>query len=260
MSESRRGFLRLIGGALLGGMASESLLACAAVAASSSGGRLSARPDRPRGSVKIGLQSLGLVATDDTRLYVPSSYRADKPATLIVGMHGATQDSDFTLYILREAAEANGHLLLAPKSRDVSWDFIRGGFGEDERLLDSALEWCFDRCNIDPARIVLAGFSDGATAALSLGLINGDLFTRLIAYSPGFILGDERHGKPPIFISHGRRDQILPIEDTSYRIVPLLKRQGYDVTFKEFDGPHRAPPDMIAASMAWLRTLAPVGR
>jgi predicted PP-loop superfamily ATPase len=40
----------------------------------------------------------------------------------------------------------------------------------------------------------------------------------------------------------------------------LLKRQGYDVTFKEFDGPHRAPPDMIAASMAWLRTLAPVGR
>lgn len=199
-----------------------------------------------------GLVSLGLVRTGDTQLYVPSSYRADRPATLILGLHGATQDSEFTLRILRDAAESAGHLLLAPNSRDVSWDVVHGVFGDDERLLDAGLEWCFDRCNVDPSRVVIAGFSDGATVALSLGLINGDLFRRIVAFSPGFIVGDERHGQPSIFISHGARDQILPIDQTSHRIVPLLKRQGYAVDFHEFDGPHRVPPDMVKAMLAWL--------
>jgi predicted esterase len=183
---------------------------------------------------------------------VPTGYRADRPATLILGLHGATQDSDFTLRILQDAAERGGHLLLAPQSRAVTWDIIRDQAGEDERLLDSALEWCFDRCNVHPDRVVIAGFSDGATAALSLGLINGDLFKRIVAFSPGFIVGDERHGMPSIFISHGTRDEILPIGSTSYRLVPALKQQGYAVTFREFDGPHRVPPDVVAAMLEWL--------
>ena len=215
-------------------------------------GRLAARPRRPRGSVAPGLASLGLGNPRDTQLYVPTSYRRDRSAGLILGLHGATQDSGFTLRILRDAAEAHGHLLLAPNSRAVTWGLINGGFGPDEGLIDRALDWCFDHCSVDAARVVIAGFSDGATAALSLGLINGDLFRRIIAFSPGFIVGDERHGRPPVFISHGTRDQVLPIDETSERIVPLLRRQGYAVEYRRFDGPHRAPPEMVEAAMHWL--------
>ena len=217
-------------------------------------GRLAARPHPPAagGTVLPGLAALGLATPRDTQLYVPSTYRKDRPTGLILGLHGATQDSAFTLQILRGAAEQHGHLLLAPNSRGISWDLIRNGFGADESLIDRALSWTFDHAGVDPGRIVIAGFSDGATAALSLGLINGDLFRRIIAFSPGFVVGDERHGRPAIFISHGTRDQILPIEDTSNRIVPRLRSQGYRVEFRTFDGPHRAPPEMVEAAMTWL--------
>ena len=248
---SRREFLRRVSALTVGATAARVLYGCAATPVVS-GARLTARPHRPSKTITPGVVSLGLVKSRDTQLVVPKSYRPDKPATLILGLHGATQDSEFIMYILRDAAERAGYLLLAPNSRDVTWDVVHGYVGEDERLLDAALDWTFDRCNVDPGRVVLAGFSDGATVALSLGLINGDLFNRVIAFSPGFIVGDERNGHPRVFISHGTRDQILPIDRTSRRIVPALQRQGYDVTFKEFDGPHRAPVDVVNSAIEWL--------
>jgi predicted esterase len=105
---------------------------------------------------------------------------------------------------------------------------------------------------VDPARLAVGGFSDGATYALSLGLINGDLFQRVVAYSPGFIVEGETHGKPRFFFSHGTSDDILPIDRCSRRIVPELRRRGYDVTFREFDGGHEMPPAIASEGMAWL--------
>jgi len=215
-------------------------------------GRLLARPHPPRTSVSPGILSLGLAAPRDTQLFVPSRYHPARPSPLIVGLHGATQSNDVIWRILQAPAEEHGTLLLAPNSRGVTWDLIRDGFGTDESLLDRALAWTFDHCNVDPGRVVIAGFSDGASAALSLGLLNGDLFRRIVAFSPGFIVGQERHGHPPVFISHGTRDQILPIDQTSERIVPALRAQGYAVEYRTFDGPHRAPPEMIEAAMRWL--------
>src|SRR5258708_9908409 len=250
-SLTRRDFLRGLGAFALVGSSVDTLSGCGATAIS--GGRLTARPHRPRSTITPGLVSLGLTRSRDAQLYVPTSYRADRPATLILGLHGATQDSDFILYILRDAAESAGHLLLAPNSREVTWDLMHGASDEDERLLDQALDWCFDHCNVDPARLVIAGFSDGASAALSLGLINGDLFPRIVALSPRFIVGHQRRGTPSIFISHGRRDRILPLGETSNPVVPELRRQGYSVTFREVDGPHRAPPEVVADAIKWLQ-------
>jgi predicted esterase len=55
--------------------------------------------------------------------------------------------------------------------------------------------------------------------------------------------------KPPVYISHGTRDQVLPIEECSRRIVPELRSEGYKVTFREFDGPHTLPPDVASEAM-----------
>jgi len=229
---------------------SSAMLGGAAVVAD---GRLRARPHPPKSSIAPGLQSLGLTSERDTQLFVPRNYRAAQATPLIVGLHGATQSNAVIWRILQAAADQHGVLLLAPNSRAITWDLVRGEFGPDELLLDRALEWTFDRCNVDPQRVVIAGFSDGASAALSLGLINGDLFPRVMAFSPGFVVEGPHHGKPAIFISHGTRDEILPIDQTSRRIVPALQAQGYDVTFREFDGPHWAPPEMVDAAMRWMR-------
>jgi len=82
---------------------------------------------------------------------------------------------------------------------------------------------------------------------------NGDLLRTVIAFSPGFVpSGVERSANPRILISHGRADQILPFENTRDRMIPLLKKAGYSVTFREFDGPHTLPPEVARGAMEWF--------
>jgi phospholipase/carboxylesterase len=85
-----------------------------------------------------------------------------------------------------------------------------------------------------------------------LGLTNGDLFTHVIAFSPGFVSTEERRGSPSLFVSHGTRDEILPIGTTSRRLVPWLRREGYDVRYEEFDGPHEVPSEVAREALSWF--------
>ena len=150
------------------------------------------------------------------------------------------------------AADQMGVAVLAPDSRSGTWDAIRGDFGEDVAFINRALDSVFDRVQIDPARIAIGGFSDGASYGLSLGLANGDLFPKVVACSPGFIIQAPAHGRPRLFFSHGRSDQILPIDQCSRVMVPRLKSMGYDVVFREFDGRHELPPDIAIDALRWM--------
>ncbi len=196
-------------------------------------------------------RTLGLDKTRDAVLQLPTKPAAG-PLPLFVMLHGAGGSGEGVLRRVAAAAEEAGVAVLAPDSRDATWDGIRGGFGRDVEFIERALARVFERVSIDPERIAVGGFSDGATYALSLGLVNGDLFRRVVAFSPGFIVGGTPHGKPQFFVSHGTADQILPIDQCSRVLVPQLRRRGYDVTFKEFDGGHQVPAEMAVEAMRWV--------
>ncbi|EYB69575.1 serine esterase [Deinococcus phoenicis] len=214
--------------------------------------RLTARP-RPLEQVpgERGLHSLNFGGQRDGLLYVPDA-DLSRPLPLVVMLHGAGGNAQHSLAPLLERADAHGLLLLAPESRSSTWDVIHGGFGPDVAFIDQALDLVFGHYPVDPARIVLEGFSDGASYALSLGLGNGDLFTHILAFSPGFMAPAGQVGAPRIFISHGTHDRVLPIDRCSRVIVPQLRRAGYDVTYLEFDGPHTVPGEMVEAALGWL--------
>ena len=214
--------------------------------------RLHARPAIPRASLPVGRHQLGLEKARDAELYIPESYRANGAAKLIVALHGAGGSGARIGARLQSLADGRNLVLLAPDSRGPTWDAVRGDFGVDVAFIDRALAETFRNCVIATDSVVLAGFSDGATYALSLGLANGDLFGRVIAYSPGFVIPAPRVGKPRLFVSHGTRDAILPIDRASRRIVPALRASGYEVDYREFDGEHEMPPDVKDASMEWL--------
>lgn len=214
--------------------------------------RLTARPGDPTLTPPSGQSSLGLGDSRDGILYVPASYSADTPAPLFVGLHGAGgEGSSWLAY--SAALERLGMILLAPDSRSSTWDLLRGGFGPDVSFLDRALTHAFERCRIDPARIALGGFSDGASYALSLGVSNGDLFSHLVAYSPGIYSPSEPLvGKPRIYVSHGTQDSILPVTVSRDIIVPSLRSSGYDVLYQEFDGGHQVPASISEAALDWF--------
>lgn len=203
-------------------------------------GRLKARPRAGAPKPVPGSYPLGLEQGRDGVLFVPPNAPADN-VPLLVLLHGAGGRGAGILRRLEMFVAEAGIAVLSPDARDSTWDAVRGGFGQDVPFLDRALEKTFATLPVDPDRIAVGGFSDGASYALSLGLINGDLFRRIIAFSPGFYVGGTAQGRPRIFVSHGTADEILPIDRCSRVIVPRLKRQGYEVTFRQFDGGHDIP-------------------
>ncbi|MEJ2187763.1 MAG: hypothetical protein P8Z36_17880, partial [Gemmatimonadota bacterium] len=143
-----------------------------------------------------------------------------------------------------------------PDSRGATWDRARGDFGADVGFLDAALAQTFRQCRVDPSRVALGGFSDGASYALSLGVGNGDLFTHLAAFSPGFVnSGEELVGKPVIFVSHGAQDPVLDVRGSRDQIVPLLQDAGYDVTRGVRRRP-RGPVDGLRAGAGLVHGVA----
>lgn len=207
---------------------------------------------RPKSGMKTTLTSgpLGLGRERDGVVQMPSTVPGT-PLPVLLLLHGATQSGTRMLSRVAAAADAAGIVVIAPDSRNGTWDAIRDDFGDDITYLNRVLAHVFERVNVDPARLAIGGFSDGATYALSLGLANGDLFPQVMAFSPGFIVGSQERGHPRFFFSHGTSDQILPIDVCSRVLVPQLRGRGFDVTFREFTGRHELPPEIQADAFRW---------
>jgi predicted esterase len=75
------------------------------------------------------------------------------------------------------------------------------------------------------------------------------------SFSPGFMAPAGRAGSPRTFVSHGTRDEVLPIDLCSCRIVPELERGSYEVTYREFDGGMRSHPRSPWRRLAYARGL-----
>lgn len=225
-------------------------------------GRVHARPSAvPTEPGPVGLHPLGLGGGKrDGLLYVPRSYRPEQPAPLMVLLHGAMGNAAQMLEVTQALAEDEGLILVIPESRGVTWDHKLATPGEDLAFIDRALAHVFSRYAVAKEKLSVAGFSDGASYALALGILNGDLFPRIIAFSPGFVHAADPRGVPRVFIAHGDRDAVLPVEQSGRRIVAELGAAGFDVRYLEFAGGHSLPEHVLRAAAQWLHEPAsPVG-
>lgn len=218
----------------------------------SENGVITARPLQKVTGGSSGLHPLGLGKASDGLLYIPERRDQRRPAPLVLALHGAGSNAHDAIQPLRRFADERGMILIAPEARSGEWDLLDGGFGADVDFIDHALARAFELCLVDAGRVAIEGFSDGASYALSLGLRNAELFTHIIAFSPGFMTLPPATGRPSVFISHGTTDDILPAARCSRRIVPKLERDGYAVTYHEFPGGHVVPREVAGDAVEWL--------
>jgi phospholipase/carboxylesterase len=212
--------------------------------------RLDSRPLATPTTMPAGTYSLSVSAIKDARLIIPAG-AGTNPIPLLVMLHGAGGD-EAPVDVVAGAAVERGVAVLIPKSRQVTWDLALGGFGEDVTFINRALEETFRRVRVDPGHIVLAGFSDGASYALTLGIANGDLFSHIIAFAPGFMSPVNRVGSPAIFIAHGSQDVITSPRNSEQNIVPFLRTLGYIVQFHGFAGSHQVTAAETAVALNWF--------
>lgn len=213
-------------------------------------GRLGARPGAASAPLPPGQHALGLGPSKDGFVYIPPGLSAPAPLALL--LHGAGQRAPLLLDPMKPLADETGMVLLAVDSREATWDIQYAAYRNDIPFIDSALALAFRSVAVDPARVTVAGFSDGASYALSIGRINGDLFGKIAAFSPGYFADGYPRGLPRMFITHGTGDPVLGIDNTSRRIVPVLRFQGYPIDYVEFEGGHEIPAKWLRTAALWL--------
>lgn len=124
-------------------------------------------------------------------------------------------------------------------------------------VIDAALE----RCGLSAQHLLLGGFSQGAMLAVDTALRGlAEPPAQLCLYSGALIC--EPLWKPhvprlkdtEIFQSHGRYDQILPLQ-TGLWLRDLLQSAPTSVDFVEFNGPHTIPSEALERTAALLSRL-----
>jgi predicted esterase len=206
----------------------------------------SAGPERP------GRHPLELETGRDGTVYVPAGYKPGVPMPLLVWLHGAGGGGNVSPE-LEAMADEFAVVVLAPKSREWTWDGILGNWGPDVEFVQRAMRQTLDRYSIDRGRIWLGGFSDGGSYSLSLGISHGDVFRKVFAGAPGVMQPIAANGKPSIFLAHGRQDQTMPIGRTSRTFLARLKALAYDVTYREYEGGHTLPPEILRDVFEWFK-------
>lgn len=212
---------------------------------------------RAQDKIPYGQSRLGISDNDrDGTLYVPKSYTPGVPMPVMMMLHGfaGTGDGVRGMFPL---AEEFGIIMIAPESRGLTWGRSIPGFDDDVRYLGPAYRHVAGMLDLDPEHHALAGVSDGAGYALSMGLAYGDVWNHLIVLAGGQMIPFRDQGKPKIFLAHGVDDTQMPIDKTARTYVPKLKADGYDVTYHEYKGGHRVPPEEIREAFKWFRGTKP---
>ena len=108
-------------------------------------------------------------------------------------------------------------------------------------------------------RIVVAGFSQGCAMALMVGLRHAERLAGVVGMS-GYLplaglTATERSSASegmPIFLGHGSRDGIVPI-DRARSSRDALEAMGYGVDWHEYPMEHSVCPEEIDDIQAWLQ-------
>jgi len=188
-------------------------------------------------------------------LSVPPTYQPGKGYGLVVCLHGAGFTGE--AYLERwQARLGEGYVLACPTAPMGAW-FTRGA----EELVLATIRSVQRRYHIDPDRIFLTGMSNGGIGAWVIGMHDAPLFAGIAPMASGLdnvlmpFLANLR--STPIYIIHGAKDQVMPVE-LSRTITKELTRLGYPYVYREHDrehpmaGGHYFPREELPELITWL--------
>jgi phospholipase/carboxylesterase len=189
-------------------------------------------------------------------LFVPETVAADRPAPLVVAMHGGSGNGRAFLWTWLRDARSRGAILVSPTAVGNTWAL--NGRDLDTPNLQRMVGEVRARWSIDPARLLLTGMSDGGTFSYISGLEPDSIFTHLAPVSAAFhpmlaqMADPDRLKGLPIHITHGALDWMFPIP-MAREASAALTAAGADVTYLEIeDLSHTYPREANPRILDWF--------
>lgn len=152
-------------------------------------------PPRPAVEPAAGDHEIHLDhAGDDRRalLHAPSRYRPGRPVPLVVALHGRPSSAEELrrTTALDATADVNGFLVVYPDARDGSWNALECCAGADDvGFLKSLVGELVKTWGVDPDRVYVTGFSNGASMSYRLAVEASDIVAAIAPVSGGFYGG-----------------------------------------------------------------------
>lgn len=188
-------------------------------------------------------------------LSIPLTYQPSKGYGLVICLHGAGFTGD--LYLERWQTRLGDDFLLAcPTYPSGAW-FTRRA----EELVLATVQHVRRRYHVDPDRIFLTGMSNGGIGAWLIGMHHAPLFAGIAPMASGLddvlmpFLANLRN--TPIYIIHGAKDQVMPVE-LSRSISRELAALGYPHVYREHQrehpmaGGHYFPREELPDLVMWF--------
>lgn len=190
----------------------------------------------------------------------PDDLVTDAPALIVLHGHGADERG---LLWVAEDLPADRHVLSvraphAATSGGYAWmSSWPDPFAESVEQLAAFAERVPEAYDVDPARIGLLGFSQGAKAALLAMVAHPDLFDRVVSLhgylprthvTPGAVA---RASGTPVFVGVGEADTVIAPEHGE-ETADRLADAGYDVTFRSYPVGHHVAAAAVTDVAEWL--------
>jgi poly(hydroxyalkanoate) depolymerase family esterase len=189
----------------------------------------------PQGAQFLTATFSNHVGSRPYKLYVPSGYRADRPASVIVMLHGCTQSpDDFAAGTrMNESAEAHGCLVVYPAqtraaNKQKCWNWFNSDDqqrdGGEPSLIAGITRTVMRSYAVDPRRVYVAGLSAGGAAAAIMGATYPDLYAAIGVHS-GIACGAASDLPAAYAVMQRGGAGAMPVH-TPPRIVPTIVFHG----------------------------------
>ncbi|WP_253736831.1 alpha/beta hydrolase [Halohasta salina] len=199
-------------------------------------------------------------------VHVDPETPTEGPEPAVVVLHGRGANEQDLLPIAREIPETYHIISLRAPDRlqgGYTWyelDLSAGGLHQSQPdrtdfrrsldLVDESIDAAIETYGLDPDRIGLLGFSQGAITSLSL-LLESPVDYQWVAALHGYLPASHRELAPegiadkPVFIAAGSADQIIP-EARTEAAAERFDALGAAVEYTAYEAPHGVGGEELA--------------
>ncbi|TFG09672.1 hypothetical protein EU534_01920 [Candidatus Heimdallarchaeota archaeon] len=191
---------------------------------------------------------------------LPKDFDYKNEYGFILALHGSGVDEvGFARFIAKNFQKMGfNYVVIAPRGRDLSDHYI----GQTEKDVFAMVETVKEMFHV--GEMLIFGFSMGAYGVWRLTFLYPDSFDRAIvgSGSPKLPWSDDsdvdvrhlRHNAKHIdyLVLHGTADRAVPIDGTR-EFITTLNDDGFNVTYKEFEGAGHGDYDPAETIINWLK-------
>ena len=213
------------------------------------------------------------------RIRFPKDYDASKSYPLLIGMHGMGGNSEGFISQYDKLVDPQV-IYVAPEGQyplslhiGAQWhrrkwsitDVGKEAWKSSDKMVSDYILKTIKKVSSEYkiSDVYIMGFSQGAVYAYTIGLKHPDKIKGVIGFS-GYLMDTEGDksiltkqdiatGKDlRLYIAHGIDDAAIDVE-TARKLKSMFEQQGYDITYKEFEGRHNVKADVFNEAVAWMQ-------